>query len=169
MTHYVLALDPSGNFLEGKGVTGWCVMKKTKGYLDIVKSGVIRAEDFDTSIDYYTAHINLIDKMDRNYNDLTTKPKKLHVVIEDYRLYANKASSQINSRMETCQLIGILKYHCYRCNIPYTLQMASEVKTRWTDGRLINKGLSLPTTKESRHIKDAIRHAAHFIYFGLGD
>lgn len=171
MIHYVLAFDPSGSFQEGKGVTGWCLVKRrSKKSIEVIKSGVIRAKDYNTAMDYYIAHLKLIDKMDRNYNDLHTYIKrKLHIVIEDYRLYASKADCQINSRMETCQLIGILKYYCYTKNLHYTLQMAGEVKTRWTDDRLVNKGIELPVTNERRHIKDAIRHAIHFIYFKLGE
>ena len=33
--------------------------------------------------------------------------------MEDYMLYPNKAKSQVNSRMETPKLIGVIQLNCY--------------------------------------------------------
>ena len=45
-SRYILALDPSGNFKEGKGITGWCLLDtQTK---KIAKFGYISAEMYRT-------------------------------------------------------------------------------------------------------------------------
>ena len=41
---YILALDPSGNFSEGKGITGWCLMND-KG--ELIETGVIKATTYN--------------------------------------------------------------------------------------------------------------------------
>ena len=53
--------------------------------------------------------------------------------MEDYVLYADKAKTQINSKMETCRLLGIMQNHCDTLKIPYRLELASAVKNRWED------------------------------------
>ena len=86
---YVLALDPSGNFNEGKGTTGWCLFDQDSGKL--AKFGYLYAEHFKTQMDYWDAHINLIDSLAGYHPD---------IVMEDYLLYSNRAEAQTNSRLE---------------------------------------------------------------------
>ena len=89
-SRYVLALDPSGAYKEGKGTTGWCLFdNETK---QIAKFGVIKAENYSCQFHYWDAHISLIDSLS-GYNP--------DVVIEDYLLYNNRAEAQTNSRLET--------------------------------------------------------------------
>ena len=79
-SRYVLALDPSGAYKEGKGTTGWCLFdNETK---QIAKFGVIKAENYSCQFHYWDAHISLIDSLS-GYNP--------DVVIEDYLLYNNRA------------------------------------------------------------------------------
>ena len=74
---HILSLDPSGNFHEGKGTTGWNLInvatkKVTQfGEIDAALSGSIE--------EHWQKHLDLIDK----YNDSNTG---LDVVIEDYML-----------------------------------------------------------------------------------
>lgn len=159
---YILAFDPSGNFNEGKGTTGWCLYDtETK---KIVKFGAIKASKYESPMEYWSAHIKLID-------DLVGYA--LTVVIEDYLLYSNRADSQINSRFETPKLIGMLQYELYMRGIKTVFQTASLVKNRWTDAILVHKGLIrqqggsyyLAETKLSDHSRDAIRHAVHYATF----
>ena len=158
----VLAIDPSGNFTEGKGTTGWAAFTKDS----LIFCGQIKAESecFTNQHEYYNRHIELIKTINPTI-----------VVLEDFKLYANKANSQINSRFETPKLIGILELYCYNNNIPVFLQSANEVKERWSDNILVNKKLVEQKGNKfyacgsitSDHIRDAIRHGMHFITFKL--
>jgi hypothetical protein len=162
---YILALDPSGSYEEGKGTTGWCIWDDDK-YLTAAV-GEICAVDYDSQISFWKAVLLLLECKALN--------EKTAVPIEDYLLYAHKADTQINSHMETCQLIGILKYFCAQHHIPYRMQPASEVKLRWEDDVLIRKGIVVVKGRElvtaktglsmTRHTMDALRHAVHYATF----
>lgn len=161
-SRYILAIDPSGNHKEGKGTTGWCLLDvKTN---KIAKYGVIKASTYKTQLEYWDAHIELIDSLTGYKPD---------IVIEDYLLYITRAQSQINSRLETPQLIGVLKYELYKRGITVNLQTAMQVKTRWTNDILVNKGYLVKVGNKYSiagviivdHIQDAIRHAVHFKTF----
>lgn len=164
---YILALDPSGNFHEGKGTTGWVLIDANKKTHFLIKEGTIEAKDYSSMMEYFRAHINLLEHINYTYGShLRTGREpwdRLHIVIEDYRLYGSKVHSQINSNLETSQLIGLLKYWCYMHGIKYKMQMASEVKTRWSDTVLAHYDVAIP---KSRHAKDALRHAMHYSKFG---
>lgn len=164
---YVLALDPSGNFTEGKGTTGWCVFHADK--MEILESSSLSAVGYHEMEQYWDAHLQLINNIRKRYGH------EIIVVIEDYLLYATKADNQINSRMETPKLLGLLQYHCWNKRIAYHMQTAAEVKNRWTDEILVHKGYlekhgngySIPRVQKviNRHSKDSIRHAVHFATF----
>lgn len=158
----VLAIDPSGSFYEGKGTTGWALFESTNR--ELLDFGDVKAENFDKSSEYFRAVAALL------------RPD-IHVVIEDYLLYANKAAQQINSRMETPKLIGYLQMCCSDLEIPYKMQMASKVKKRWADsilyyhGIIYRKGPGYAWYANNRrtndHERDAMRHALHYIAFTL--
>ena len=157
----ILAMDPSGAFMEGKGTTGDSIWAYNEGNYKLLNIGQIAAVDFSTQQDYYNAHINLLESI---------KPDKL--VIEDFLLYAHKAKQQIGSKMETPKLIGIIEYECNRLNIDVIMQRALDVKKRWNDNILVYKGIlekqgshyAIGTTKSvSKHIRDSIRHGIHYI------
>lgn len=158
----ILAFDPSGAFNEGKGTTGWCLMtEQTHEILDI---GAVAAEDYPTDMQYYAANVDVL-RFYRNRHG-----RDLKVVIEDYILYAAQAQSQTNSHMETCQLIGILKYQAFLLDTPVTMQLANRVVERWNDKVLEAKGImvngKLRGLQLNAHEKDAFRHALHFAIFG---
>lgn len=158
----ILSYDPSGAFLEGSGTTGYCLCDYNEKTQNIAIRGVgeIAAASYKTQQEYWDAHIALLD---------LCKPDQL--VIEDFLLYAHKAKQQIGSKMETPQLIGVIKYECIKRNIPLTLQRAVDVKKRWTNEILVHKGILTYEKKHymingnliSRHIIDSIRHVLHFI------
>lgn len=162
-THWrLLALDqqePSGNYNEGKGTTGYCIFKDN----ELVEAGQISSKDFQNQFDYWREVLTLINEVDI-------------VVCEDYRLYSSQANSQINSNLETPQLIGVIKYFCYQNEIPLHLQMAAEVKTRWSNEVMLKTNL-ITKGKYNRlynndillehHSIDAFRHGIHFIKFKL--
>lgn len=159
---YILGVDPSGNFNEGKGTTGFCLYSAEKDC--VIKTKSICAEAYKTQHDYW--HAVLMHVITTAY-----KYKSIIIVMEDYTLYATKASSQINSRMETPKLIGVIEYYCEECEIPVILQPAHTVKNRWANEVLIHKkyinklGTRFCTADKhpiDRHAIDAIRHAVHY-------
>lgn len=162
---FILALDPSGAFHEGKGTTGWCIMSDK---CVVIEKNHISAELYQSDYAYWKAHMDLIEEKFHQF-------PQLEVVMEDYLLYASKASEQINSRFETIQLIGIIRYLCLEANIPVHIQTASQVKTRWANDILEHKGVISKCGKSyrivstgqilNRHEIDSIRHAMHFTTF----
>lgn len=168
----ILAIDPSGNFHEGKGISGWTLLDEKTG--NILRVGSIDASTSLEMQEHWKKHLDLIDQMFWNHPDLI-------LVIEDYLLYANKAETQIGSRMETPKLIGLIQYHCFYKGIPLHLQTAVSVKRRWKNFLLEKKGfLTLKEYKKggkmyemvyingfkvNDHIVDSVRHAVHFYHF----
>lgn len=167
---YVLGIDPSGNFYEGKGITGWCVYDRKRD--KIVKCGSIQASQAKTQLAYWYAHIEMIRSITEQY-----KEDGVVVSMEDYVLYSRQAKAQINSAMETSQLIGVVKMRCWLYNIPLFMRTASRVKSRWTDNILCNKGylrksgssffVDCKNHATCDHERDAIRHAVHCATFEL--
>lgn len=162
-SRYILAFDPSGNYKEGKGITGWCLLDtKTK---KLAKFGYISADMYKSQYAYWDAHMILIDSL-AGYAPA--------IVMEDYLLYSNRATNQINSRFETPQLIGAIKYECYKRGIMVHMQTAVSVKTRWNNDILVAKGYLKKNARGyyigdvlvSDHIQDALRHAVHYSVFG---
>ena len=162
---YILGIDPSGNFYEGKGTTGLCLFDAEKNCILDAKS--ISAKNYKSWYNYWTAIIRYIDLIYKKHKALT-------VVIEDYTLYATKAASQINSKMETPKLIGVLQYFCKTNGIPAVLQPAHLVKNRWANPILIHKKYiksvkdqlyTMQDVRIDRHAVDSIRHAVHYAQF----
>lgn len=165
---YVLGIDPSGSFLEGRGTTGYCVYDKKNN--KVIKTGVICAKDYNKDVEYWGAHLELIDGYVNHY-------KNIIVSMEDYRLYSSKVNTQINSTCETIQLIGIIKMYCFENDILLSMRMAVTAKTRFPDEILVHKGIIkkdkshyfLRKSKNCKplleHERDSIRHAVYCAYF----
>ena len=163
---YTMGIDPSGAFREGKGTTGWCILDNRTNKL--LKVGTISAKNFDTDMNYWQEHLNTIDWARKHY-------KSIAISIEDYILYKNYALSQVNSQLETVQLLGIIKLHCYKNNVDVFIRPAVAVKKRWSDEILLYKGVIakmnthfiVPDSKQRicEHERDSIRHAMHFNTF----
>ena len=167
---YVLAIDPSGSFEEGKGCTGWVL---ATGDGKVLRFGKIDAVEFIAAEHYWSEHIDLIEEIYSKYGE------DLIVVLEDYVLYYEKAIVQSYSKMETSKLIGAVQVYCYNTSIPLILQRAVEIKARWSTevllkrnllkGLGVNKSYALPVRdgfkKINRHILDAYRHMLHFVTF----
>ncbi len=162
----ILAIDPSGNFEEGKGTTGLCLFGADENA--ILKLRDLSAVNFKIKEDYWSEHLRVIELAKRDFPNLI-------IVMEDFTLDPKRAMQQSHSKMETSKLIGIIQLHCSTHNIPYTMQRASEVKSRWANNILEYKGYivrgksayKLPKTNQimSRHCRDAIRHAVHYNTF----
>lgn len=171
---YILGIDPSGNFDEGKGTTGWVLLDSKTG--KVCKFGYISASKFATQYAYWNAHIALLESLIGYHYE---------VIIEDYQLYANRATDQINSKLETPRLIGIIEYECWMRSIPLYKELAAAVKTRWSEnilehkGYLKRKGLSNKwcisqkdgkvLTEVPDHVRDALKHAVHRYTFRKDD
>lgn len=165
---FIIAIDPSGNYHEGKGTSGLCVYNAADDC--IIRCEDISAAAYASLEEYWSAHLKLLYSLVEKYG-----LENVAIVIEDYMLYASKAKEQTNSRMETPQIIGVLKHYCWSQYIPYTMQPASEVKRRWENETLQYKkyilkdgrGFRLPNKSGviSRHCLDAVRHAVHYATF----
>lgn len=170
----ILSLDPSGNFNEGKGISGWVMLDEKTG--KIAKFGAIDASISLSIEEHWQKHINLIEGAYDVYG-----PENITIVIEDYLLYASKASTQINSRLETPKLIGVIQMYCHQKKIPLHFQTAVSVQRRWKDFLLekkgfitikdypkngrINKFIYIGEFKVNNHVVDALRHAVHYYTF----
>ena len=160
---YILAIDPSGNYMEGKGITGWVLIDEHEKLLD---SGLIKAKNYTRPEEFWNGHINLIKHFSEKYGT------EMIVVIEDYILYLEKSRSQANSKMETCRLLGIMQWYCWSINQPHKFQRATEVKHRWADDVLLREGTIFKEGKYYTHAsgasmsvihkRDALRHAIHY-------
>ena len=161
---YILAIDPSGSFSEGKGTTGWVLLSHNE---QLLGKGFISAYDFNCPEEYWDAHIKLIKTYNKYYG------KNLIIVIEDYILYKNRTQSSINSKFETCRLIGVLQHYCWRIHQDYSMQLAVAVKNRWSDELLIHEKYIYKTKRDLIHrqsklslklihTRDAYRHALHY-------
>lgn len=163
---YTMGIDPSGAYKEGKGTTGWCILDNRTNKL--LRVGTISAKNYDSAIEFWHAHIEAIAKMRRHY-------KSLAISIEDYILYKSSAMAQVNSQLETVQLIGIIKHYCYYNDLEIFIRPAVAVKKRWSDDILLFKGIIekigaryiVPESKQTicEHERDSIRHAVHFNIF----
>ena len=176
MHNIIIAIDPSGNFEEGKGTTA-IVYGDAEGKQ--VKTSVVDAREYKSQVQYWS----IIKALLKGYISLDSD---CVVVIEDYLLYASKANQQINSKLETPQLIGILKDVCYSNNVPFVMQRAVDVKNRWKDEILEAEGfihkvkdiksyehchgksgyaLAGQTDRLTSHELDALRHYVHYRIF----
>jgi hypothetical protein len=155
----ILTLDPSGNFSkkEGDGTTGWAIFEDG----ELKDFGAISASDYKKIEEYWEAISDIIDL-------------SINVVVcESYRLFAGKATAQSNSLMETPQLIGYLRMHCYKWEIPIIFQDPKD-KLRVTDPILVRQGVFILKGKKhycqnrptNLHMRDAIRHGLYFLKYG---
>lgn len=168
---FIIAIDPSGAYWEGKGTTGYSVFHAPDNRF--IELGTIQARGQVCAEAYWDKHLQLLNSLIFSARgQRKNKASKTIVVIEDYFLYAEKAESQINSHMETSKLIGILQHWCYKHNIPYYMQTAGTVKKRWADDILAHKGYLKKKGNRyevCEHTRDSMRHALHFANFRNGD
>jgi hypothetical protein len=156
----VLSFDPSGNYNEGKGTSGYSI--SLDGNLPH-KLGDIRADDYESRQAYWFAHRELIENTFPDY-----------LVIESYRLFGHKSKEQTGSSLETPQLIGYLEMVAYEFNIPVYLQDPS-TKSRHSDavltavGVFVKKGIRYFYKGEltNLHQRDALRHDLYFTKYNI--
>lgn len=122
----VLSVDPSGNFIDGKGHTGLIVAEVTDDGYTIVYKDTIRADKFDSRLDYWKAHVDAID------------PEVSVMIIEDFMLYPHV--KQGFSYMETPRLLGIMELEANKKDIPVVFQRAIDI-AGLSDDVLVARGV----------------------------
>ena len=164
---YIIGIDPSGAFYEGKGTTGYCIYFAPED--KFIDAGVIKASGHIAAESYWHKHLAFLENF--LYSARGRRKNRVNnviLVIEDYLLYANKAESQIYSRMETSKLIGIIQHWCWTHEVPYCMQPAAQVKQRWADPILEHKGYIKKKNGKynvCEHTRDSMRHAIHYATF----
>ena len=156
----VLCLDPSGNYKEGDGTTGWALFVDGK----LIEFGRVEAKRYSSQEAYWAAVSEVISKF---FPDV--------VVCESYRLFEHKAKQQSWSELETPQLIGYLRMYCWCRNIQFVFQDPND-KIRVADEQLVKMGVL--EKKGNRyycmgkqtviHERDAIRHGIFYHRYGKG-
>jgi len=170
----ILAFDPSGNWREGEGTTGWAWF--TDGKLTAFEN--IKSVDYGCPESYWDDHAQLIRDLQPDV-----------VVYETYKLQAGKAMQQSWSELETPQLIGIIRHECWIHDIPRYGQIIRHecwihdiprygqdpmIKKRFNDDILIQLGIAerrgkllyINGERTNDHMRDAIRHGLYFIKYG---
>lgn len=127
MKRLVLSLDPSGNFIDGKGHTGLVLAEVYDDFtFKVTFKDTIRAAKFDTRIEYWRAHMDALD------------PELDLVVMEDFMLYPH--INQGFSYMETPRILGVLEMQADLFDIPVVFQRAANIAA-WNEEVLINRGI----------------------------
>lgn len=158
-----IAIDPSGNFEEGKGHTGIAIIDESDW--ENVKVLSISAKDFPSRHAYWAEIVQTLAK------ECAGNP--VRVVIESYVTRMNGFT--IGKQSETAMLIGVLVWYLEDFCIPYYFQAPSAAKTRFKD-ELLPKYypklvLDTSTGKNrylydgkiiSDHIRDAMKHLLYF-------
>jgi RNase H-fold protein (predicted Holliday junction resolvase) len=151
----VLSFDPSGNYTEGKGTTGYAI---SLGDNLPHKLGDIKATDFNSKWSYWNEHENLIRQVEPDV-----------IVIESYRLFGHKAKEQTGSSLETPQLIGYLEMVAWKLHTPVAFQDPS-TKQRHADDVLVTLGVIEKKGNKfyykgeltNLHQRDALRHGLYY-------
>jgi hypothetical protein len=157
-----IAIDPSGNFEEGKGHTGIAVIDDCDW--ENVKVLGVNAKDYTSRHRYWNGVLSAISAQ----CDVPAK-----VVIESYVTRMNGFT--IGKQSETAMLIGVIVWNLEKWEIPYEFQAPSAAKTRFKD-ELLPKyypklQLDTSTGKNrylydgrliSDHIRDAMKHLLYF-------
>lgn len=156
-----LAIDPSGNFSDGKGHTGIAGIKDSDWNSVFTKS--INASDYNSRFEYWNAIKKVI-------HDYAIERVPVQVIIESYVVRSNGFTT--GKMPETAMLIGVLIYTCELNNIPYYMQSPSQAKVRFKDELLPDYIPNLTVNKANRyylgtkltndHERDALRHLLYF-------
>ena len=156
-----LAIDPSGNYTEGKGHTGIAGIKDSDWSTVFTKS--VNAVDYDSRFEYWTAVKKVIQ-------DYILEKTSIQVVIESYVVRANGFTT--GKMPETAMLIGVLLYFCEMYDVPVYFQNPSQAKTRFKDELLTTYLPQMKVSDKNRyflgtkltndHERDALKHLLYF-------
>lgn len=155
---YIVGVDPSGNFNEGKGHTGLAVYDIQEDKIDAI--GCTYAGNYDTWMEYFKDTVYAIWAFCCAY-------KTYYVSIEDYILYAHKSKEQTNSQLETPRIIGYILMELWKRGAQVYMRPAVQAKTRWKEDVLVSYGYIEQRGKSYywndqlllQHHMDAMKHA----------
>lgn len=82
-------------------------------------------------------------------------------VVEEFRLYPSMAMTLSNNRMETSELIGVIRANAFLRDIPVVFQSAANAKKLCTDALLKQYGWY--GYGKNDHQRDAIRHLLYYL------
>ena len=139
----LLSIDPGET-------TGWAMFIAGTLY----ESGQVGCETFNEA----TATVESHGKF---FHQLIVESSPSIVVVEDYRIYAQKTNFHTWNALHTPRLIGAMQVLCAIHDIPLTLQMASS-KQFCTNEKLKKWGFY---SQANRHAMDAVRHGCYWLLF----
>lgn len=90
------------------------------------------------------------------------------VVIEEFRLYPDKAKVQGYSQLKTVEVIGVVRYLCERERIPLIEQGASIKKVAKAQMTARGVGNLAVTQKSGGHAADAVLHGWYYTNRRIG-
>lgn len=167
MNKTILAIDPSGNFTDGKGKTGIAICY---GDLNTVRTHTVAAKDYMSRKDYWNGVLDWIRKLARQQE---SSGRKLHVVVEKFVTRNNGFTT--GKMQETPMLIGCITQLCDELEVPIAFQTPSQAKKRYPDEILLTKldqmshvgsRWYLGTFQTNDHERDALRHMLYYINYG---
>lgn len=135
----ILCLDPGET-------TGWAYFVGT----DLIDCGQV-----DSPVNSYNAYLCLLQSWYYHKGYRT-------MIIEDYRVYANKVQQHTHSDLWVPKLIGAACGSAIRNDVNIVTQMAAQAKGFCSNDKLKAWGFYTPG---KRHAMDAIRHGAHWLLF----
>ena len=167
----ILGIDPSGNFAEGKGTTGFALYDPEAD--KVLCTDAVGSEEDECAEAYWRRVILYIETIYLRFKG------ELILSMESYILYDHKGTQQTWSSMETPQLIGAIRYFAFDHQIILYMRPAVQVKKRWSNEILEHKQYiekrsnshTLPgcNHKLATHELDAIRHALHCAKFEVNE
>jgi hypothetical protein len=80
------------------------------------------------------------------------------VIFEEYRIFAHKKDSHINSKVPTIQIIGAIKYFAWRCKATAVEQPSQHKPFGYKYG-----GFNPPKDHSKSHGPDALAHGFYYL------
>jgi len=82
----------------------------------------------------------------------------IHVIYEDYRIFAHKAHAHVGSRVPTVQAVGVIKASFMAKQIPITMQPSNilPIAEKWTQTKI-------PSDHSKSHQVSAFLHGSYYL------
>lgn len=115
---------------------------------------------------------SLVKRLSAEFDLFNPMIDRTTVVVEDWRLYGDKAMTQVGSQFEAVRLIGWIQWEIARRNLPELLYMEQPASIkRPTLGWAKANGYSFRAVQEKRggHAKDAETHGLYYLVRTLGE
>lgn len=142
MKDAIIGFDPGGT-------TGYCVAYPVPGSIlgfDVVRCNVIQWNDRIPAIRAILNHY---------------LPKV--ILVEDFVLYASKAKDMVGKRMQSAEVIGIIRTYLYELSLPDPqMRMASTISRTEIPRAHLSVIPSL-SAEQKEHAMDSYKHVRHYI------